>query len=266
MDDHAYESDATADDDLAYDDDEADAPAEDVPQCAACGRPLEEAYYTVNGVVLCEPCRDVVLDGWRGGSRLARFARAGVFGAGAAVAGFALYFGVLKLTGLEIGLISILVGLMVGRAVRAGANGRGGWAYQGLAMFLTYTAIVASYTAVVAPQMFADIARRQGQAKGEAPKAAPARPARAVKAAAVKPAVPPVRAPKARPPSLARLLVALVVLVALLYALPIVAGFHQPIGLLIISFALWEAWKINRAPRLDVTGPHPLDATLPAGA
>jgi hypothetical protein len=34
---------------------------------------------------------------------------------------------------------------MVGGAVRAGSRGRGGWLYQGLAMFLTYGSIVSSY-------------------------------------------------------------------------------------------------------------------------
>ena len=40
-----------------------------------------------------------------------------------AFAGFALYFGVMKLTGLEIGLISILVGLMVGKSVMSASGG-----------------------------------------------------------------------------------------------------------------------------------------------
>ena len=39
-------------------------------------------------------------------------------------------------------LIAIVVGLFVGRAVRWGSGGRGGRLYQGLAVVLTYLAIV----------------------------------------------------------------------------------------------------------------------------
>ena len=38
-------------------------------------------------------------------------------------------------------------------------------------------------------------------------------------------------------------------------ALPFLAGFENIIGLLIIGFALWEAWKINRKVELAVVGP-----------
>lgn len=40
--------------------------------------------------------------------------------------------------------------------------------------------------------------------------------------------------------------------------LPIRFGFQNPIGLLIVAFALYEAWKINRRVPLVITGPHPL--------
>jgi hypothetical protein len=42
---------------------------------------------------------------------------------------------------------------MVGRAVRRGSGGRGGRGYQVLAVFLTYTAIVASYLASALREM-----------------------------------------------------------------------------------------------------------------
>lgn len=52
---------------------------------------------------------------------------------------------VVKLTGYSIGLVAIVVGAVVGLAVRKGARGRGGWVYQGMAIILTYLAIAASY-------------------------------------------------------------------------------------------------------------------------
>ncbi len=32
-------------------------------------------------------------------------------------------------------------------------------------------------------------------------------------------------------------------------------GIHNPIGLLIVGFALWEAWKINKRVPLVFSGP-----------
>src|SRR5262249_47812004 len=156
-----------------------------------------------------------------GGSGMARFIRATVFGTAAAVAGFGIYFGVMKLAKLEIGLISILVGLMVGAAVRSGSQNRGGWVYQLFAGFLAASAIVASYTAMVAPQIFAGI-----KEKGAANAAAGGQPGNA--GAANQPAA--ANAPR---PNLGGALLALVVVLGLLYAFPIIAGFQSPIGLLI---------------------------------
>ena len=49
-----------------------------------------------------------------------------------------------------------------------------------------------------------------------------------------------------------------VVFAGFAYALPVLVGFQQPIGLFIIGFALWEAWKINRRVRLEIQGPYTL--------
>ena len=59
----------------------------------------------------------------------------------AAAAGAVLYYLVTRTTGYNIGLISVLVGFMVGAAVRKGTGNRGGLLYQFLALFLTYMAI-----------------------------------------------------------------------------------------------------------------------------
>jgi hypothetical protein len=59
-----------------------------------------------------------------------------------------LYALVAILTGLEVGLIAILVGYMVGRAVRHGSGGLGGRPQQILAVVLTYFAITTSYLPV----------------------------------------------------------------------------------------------------------------------
>jgi hypothetical protein len=60
------------------------------------------------------------------------------------------------LTGYEFGLIAIVVGFLVGAAVEKGSNGRGGWQYQTLAMFLTYTSIVSSYVPLIIRQVMTE--------------------------------------------------------------------------------------------------------------
>jgi hypothetical protein len=191
--------------------------------CGACKRPILDTYYALNDILLCPECRDRVEQQWRGGSRIGRSAKATLLGSLAAVAGFAIYFGVLKI------------------------------ANKGLDMFLTYTAIVASYSGVFIPAMFAkfeadraekvlDDAKAQGEEKpAEAAKGVPAKeaPAKVGEAEATQPWP-----------------LALALFVGLLYALPIMVGFQQPIGLFIIAFALWEAWKMNRRAHLVINGPY----------
>lgn len=237
-------------------DDEAEYAGEDAPAGPACGlchREIEGEYYEANGMILCAPCREAVGGALASGSGMARFLRAFVFGFGAAVAGFAIYFGVLKLTGYEIGLISILVGLMVGGAVRKGSGHRGGWAYQLLAMFLVYSTVVASYAAVAVPLLIAEAAKDH-DAKEAAAKENDKdvnKPGAEAKGGAAAEAKKPL-------PSPGELAVALLALLGFLYALPVLMGFQSPMGLLIIGFALWEAWKINRATPIVFRGPFPV--------
>jgi hypothetical protein len=46
-------------------------------------------------------------------------------------------------------------------------------------------------------------------------------------------------------------------------ALPIIVGVKSPIGLLIVGIALYEAWKINKRPRVQLTGPYAVAAPAP---
>lgn len=216
--------------------------------CGICQRPIADVYYEINGRITCDECRTKVEASLKGGSKISRVVRAFVFGAGAAIAGFAIYFAIMKFANLEIGLISILVGFMVGASVRKGSDHRGGWFYQLMAIFLTYTAIAASYSAAILPQMFAELERQQAN---EAPAAAD-NPAGAGEAADANPAPEPL--PFKDNPLLG-LLIALAMLVGFAYALPVLVGFQQPIGLLIVAFAIWQAWKMNTRVKVAFNGP-----------
>src|SRR2546427_9799203 len=121
--------------------------------CAACNQAIASSYYEVNGSVTCLRCRNQIMAGWNRGSAGGRFARALGLGLGAAVVGAGIYFGIAALTGYEFGLVAIVVGVLVGSAVRKGSNGRGGRRYQLLAMFLTYTAVVVTDSSLIAREL-----------------------------------------------------------------------------------------------------------------
>ncbi len=72
-------------------------------------------------------------------------AQAALFGLGAAVLGSVIFYGVTALTGYELGLIGVLVGYLVGKAVRKGSGSTGGLQYQVLAIVLTYISIASTY-------------------------------------------------------------------------------------------------------------------------
>lgn len=113
--------------------------------CAFCRQPIHGVYYQVGDKLTCERCRSELEVALAQGSGPARFFRAALYGIGAGALGAGLWYGVRAITNYEIGFIAILVGFLVGAAVRKGSNGRGGWLYQALAVFLTYTSIVSTY-------------------------------------------------------------------------------------------------------------------------
>jgi len=214
--------------------------------CTACQRAIVRQYYEVNGAVVCTDCRHQLTRSETEGSGLRRFARALVAGTAAGALGSLVYFGISKLTGYEFGLISILVGLGVGGAVRWGCYGRGGKLYQALAVALTYLAIVSTYVPDV-------IEGLKGVGDEQRVAAASAEPG--VAAVADKSTT---QSESDAPPTLGRLFVALAFVMFVACAAPFLGGVENLMGLAIIGFGLWEAWKINKRTELTITGPHRL--------
>jgi hypothetical protein len=247
----------------------ADAQASPAPICSACKEPITGTYYTAGEHLICPPCHDAALAAMTGGSRVRRFLRAMVFGVVAGIIGGAIWFGVRKVTGYEIGLIAIVVGLVVGAAVRKGSDDRGGRAYQLLAVFLTYSCIVSTYIPDVFTMLKSDVDKRTHVAGATQPATASTMPATSTASAA------PDDAAKtdskfsqmSAPKKALLLILFFLILFGIAFVAPVLAGFSNIIGLLIIGFALWEAWKINRKRVLAFTGPHLLGpTTAPAGA
>lgn len=229
--------------------------------CGACASPITTHYYQVNGTVTCAKCRHAAEQSLRAGSRGGRIGRALGLGVVAAIAGAGVYYAILAATGYEIGLVSIAVGWMVGRAVNRGSNGRGGRAYQLLAVGLTYMAIVSTYIPFIVKGF------NESQLAALAADSTAATVAMAAPDSAAAPAAP---APTATPAAgtaaadsaafasvgVGGALVGILILFAIAAASPILAGFENILGMLIIGFALWEAWRVNRRATLEVSGPY----------
>jgi hypothetical protein len=215
--------------------------------CGNCQGALTEAYFEVDGHVICPNCADKLRSDLNGRSRAMGVVRAVGAGFGAAILGALLYYAVEAITGYELGLIAIVVGFGVGSAVRWGCNGRGGWAYQTLAMALTYLAIVSTYV----PPVIKAINDRSETA----PAAAGTTATPDAKTEAPAPTTESQDAGRT-PPSAASALVALVVFAAVMCALPFLAGAQNIMGIVIIGIGLYEAWKINKRRIVSVTGPH----------
>jgi|SRR5690349_23012207 len=251
--------------------------APEATTCKACSRPIANTYYQANGAIICESCR-AALDQPRG-SRFSRGMRATGLGLAAALAGSLLYFAVAAITGREFGLVAIAVGYMVGKAVRRGSRGRGGWAYQSLAVGLTYLAIVSTYVPLIAKEFqksaakkdFSHVEARTPMADTITISARGPDVGRAIDSAAtakrtdtgfaVMQAGAPKATPRATPVRPRRLgpgtvLLGVGALVLLAAMIPIFAGFSNIIGLLIIGIAVFEAWKLNRRVSLTITGPY----------
>jgi hypothetical protein len=240
--------------------------------CLACQRPLHDVYFEINGQPACERCRYEVESDQSRGSGVGRFARALVGGGFGALVGSGIYYAVLALTGFEVGLVAIVVGFLVGAGVRWGSGGRGGWAYQGLAVALTYVAIVSTYVPLVFEELgnmdTTEVA--EGQALGTTAAAVPAAtvegsstgtaPSGATLDGETAEATPAEEVPDL---TAGQAVVALALFSLLMLALPFLGGFENIVGLFIIGIGLFQAWAMNRRQPLLIEGPFQVGKSPP---
>src|ERR1019366_9566489 len=112
---------------------EASSSEGSAPACVVCKQPVGSAYYQAQGQVVCPPCAERIRTGQQTAPPLSLM-RAALYGGAAALGGCMLYALVAIVLHAEIGLIAILVGWMVGKAIRHGSYGRGGRPQQILAI------------------------------------------------------------------------------------------------------------------------------------
>ena len=252
--------------DLQFEKAEFDSSTTPTLACAACGKPIQDLYFEVNGKLACPGCKDTLEASLQGGSGLKRFFLATFAGSLAAALGTGIYYGILKLTGYEFGLVAIVIGLMVGVAVRWGANGRGGWLYRLLAIFLTYTSIVMTYVPVIREELKGqslDQIASETTPPGDKTQSAVKAPAVSKASADTAQSAPKtsVAAVGSENPatenkvSMDDPVVRGILIVFLAFALPFLMGLQNVIGLIIIAIGLYEAWKINAKTTFEVKGP-----------
>jgi hypothetical protein len=218
--------------------------------CAACHASIETEYYSINGNTFCSRCRTAVESATETPQGMTPLVTATVFGLGAGVVGAAIYYAVLAIAHLQIGLVAILIGYMVGYAVRKGARGRGGLRFQVLAVALTYASVALAYAPIAVKQAIASDRTTQ---KTTAPLSMSRERAEA-----------PDRVRATTKPTGGRLLLALAMFLAFIAALPVlvtVASF--PSGLIsafIIFIGMRQAWRMTGAPLLQILGPYRVGA------
>jgi hypothetical protein len=274
---------------LQFDSVEYAEPGAAATACVACHRNIAGEYYEINGQLTCPVCRGRFEQAFTGGSRFLRFVGALLLGGLAGLLGAAIYFGVAKLTGYEIGLVALVVGFLVGGGVRKGCGGRGGWFYQCLAIFLTYASISLSYAVFFVASHIenaGELADRRAPVAASAPSAA-SQPASQSDAPASQPGeaasstdedAPPAWLKSLLPTSddpnhpfegksggeIALSILALLALMGLfVLSLPIIVGVESPIAFLIVGFGVYTAWKINRRVPLNISGPYQIAAQKP---
>lgn len=113
--------------------------------CSRCSKQLATYYYSIDGETVCAQCKQTAARSGEAQQGGGAFLRAALFGLGASVLGAVIYYGVIALTGFEIGIVAILTGFLVGVGVRAGAKGGGGRRYQIMAVGLTYLSVGMAY-------------------------------------------------------------------------------------------------------------------------
>ena len=207
-------------------------------RCAGCQSQISDSYYDVSGAVTCPTCaehRRFFQAKPEGGGT---FLRAALFGFGAAVLGSVIY-ALVSLTGFQFSIVAILVGILVGKAIRHVTQGRSSRRYQVLAVVLTYGAITTSYV----PGIIADAIQKEKAAakSSQSPARTPA------------PEVP------RKPFSPVRFAGALAVLIGITFAIPFLVLLSSPasglINLVIIGIGLLQAWRLTKPDQAPITGP-----------
>ena len=196
--------------------------------CKTCGTAITGGYYHVNGMLVCGPCTQKIRAQFPDDSHPA-FVRGVLFGVGGAIVGFALYVAFALGTGLVIGIVSLAVGFIVGKAMVYGSGGVRGRRYQIAAVLLTYIAVSLSAVPIYLSQQvkYRTSVQAQAAAEGDA-------------------------TPK---PSAAKTAGILLLLGLASPFLALADPVHGLIGLVILFVGVRIAWKMTAGRQMNIVGP-----------
>jgi hypothetical protein len=240
---------------LSFDRAEYTGSAESGPPCANCARPLGEQYWQWQAKPICESCRGGLSALLAESQSQKAFARAALLGGATALGSGVAYAVFVALTHYQLALVTIGIAFLIAKVMRRCSGGIGGRKYQILAVVLTYLASAMGY----APGVYAGF--RSAASEQEAGPHATVAPA-----ANGAPATDHGSSGDGRPGAGA-FVAAFAMFLAFTLAAPILAATEAPIGLLIVGFGLWEAWKLLRGLPISLDGPYRATAATgpPAG-
>ena len=218
--------------------------------CAECRGPIADTYYEADEGVICAACHPRMASSSTNPIGHDRFPHALAYGIAAAAAGAAIYFAVLAATGREVIFVALVVGFMVGKAVRLGARGRGGRRYQWLAVALTYLAIATTYVPFVTKGF------NRGSAVATTDIVSPAVGGGTFLAVGA-----PATTIDMPPSSSGGSAVGLGALLLLAIAAPVLEGLGHAVTLVVIGCALAQAWRMIRRVDVRITGPYRVRAS-----
>lgn len=213
------------------------------PPCENCRQSLGAEYWQWQTRMVCATCRSNLAALIEQSQSKKSFMRALLLGSGAAVGCGIAYAIFVALTDFQIALVTIGIAFLIAKIMRHCSAGVGGRKYQLLAVALTYVASAMGY----APAVLSGL-------KDDSPKEAAAASSAQAKAAAT-PATPAQPNTRAEPASAGQVALAFVFIFAITLAAPFLAATEAPIGLLIVFFGLWEAWKLSQGLPLTLEGP-----------
>ena len=230
--------------------------------CSICEAPISDTYFTRDGALVCARCEGPARAAGPGGSRAGRFFRAMAVGTVAAALASGMWMAVTMLTGYEIGLIAVAVGWIVGVAVQVGNRGVGGRPYQCLAVFLAYSAIVMTYVPFVADELQGGMMKGEESIEEQAlaaegaaePSPYPTEPGE-LSVTSEEGVASTALGDEEQISEEVATLAAWVFAVPLAYLVPFLSGFENIIGILIIGFALYQAWKMTARKKIRWSGP-----------
>jgi hypothetical protein len=219
------------------------------PPCGSCQGPLLGQYWKWQQQILCAGCRDRLADTLAASQSAASLGKAALLG-GAVALGCGLAYAIfVAVTKTQLALITIGIAFVIAKVVRKASGGIAGRRFQVLAVVLTYLASAMGY----APAVWSGLtsARTTEQSSQTSPDRSDPPTASSKEATSGSSS-----ADTNAKPSAVGLAMAMAILLGITLAAPILAATDAPIGLLIVIFGLWEAWKLSRGLPLAVEGPY----------